>query len=114
MRLLLMMAVTAMVTLTLYAGIVAGTWKGSMDTQVGSTEVTITVQPGATLVGKVRVGDYEAPIENGKLDGDKISFEINIDPGKVTYAGTVAGDEMKLNVVGTQGTKYSLTCKRQK
>ncbi len=34
--------------------------------------------------------------------------------GKVTFAGTIAGDEMKLNVTGTQGDKYALICKRQK
>jgi hypothetical protein len=26
----------------------------------------------------------------------------------------VAGDEMKLNMTGTQGAKYSVVCKRQK
>jgi hypothetical protein len=87
--------------------------ESSMDTQVGATDVTITIQSGASLAGNVEAGDYEAPIQKGKLDGDKMSFEINIDPGKVTYEGTVAGEEMKLNVTGTQGTEYTLTCKRQ-
>lgn len=114
MRLLLMIAITAIATFTLTAAEVAGTWKGSMETQMGDTEVIITIEPGAALAGKVQAGQYEAPIENGKLAGDKISFEINIDPGKVTYEGTVSGDEMKLNVTGTQGNKYTLVCKRQK
>ena len=48
------------------------------------------------------------------MDGDKISFEANIEPGKLAFEGTVAGDEMKLNMTGTQGTKYSLLCNRQK
>jgi hypothetical protein len=32
----------------------------------------------------------------------------------VGFEGTVAGEEMKLNVTGTQGDKYALICKRQK
>ncbi len=108
-----MLAITAMLLVTLNAADLAGTWIGSMETQAGNTEVTITLQPGTVLAGKVKVGDYEAPIENGKLDGSKISFEINITPGRITYEGAVAGSEMKLNVTGTQGDRYSLTCKRK-
>ena len=81
---------------------------------MGETAVIITIQPGAALAGKVQVAEYEAPIENAKVAGDKISFETNIGPGKVTFDGTVAGDELKLNVTGTQGNKYTLICKRVK
>lgn len=84
-----------------------------METQMGDTAVVITIQPGAGLAGKVQAGEYEAPIENGKVAGDKVSFETNLGPGKVTFDGSVAGDELKLNVTGTQGNKYTLTCKRQ-
>jgi hypothetical protein len=114
MRLFLILAITAMVALTLNAADLAGAWKGSMETQMGDTEVTITIQPGATLAGKIRAGEYESPMENAKLDGNKISFEMNLEHGKVSYEGTVTGNEMKLNVTGTQGNKYLLICKRQK
>jgi len=114
MRFVLIIAIAAMAAFTLNAADLSGTWKGSMETQMGLIDVTIMIQPGAALAGKVRAGDYEAPIEKPMLAGDKISFEINIEPGKVTYEGSVAGDEMKLNVTGTQGNKYQLTCKRQK
>ncbi len=114
MRLLSILALTAMAALTLNAADLTGAWKGSMETQMGATEVTITIQPGAALAGKVKAGEYEARIENAKLEGSKIYFEMSIEPGKVTYEGTVTGDEMKLNVTGTQGDKYSLICKRQK
>src|SRR4051812_4839820 len=114
MRTLLIIAITAMATLSLMAADLAGTWKGSIETQMGNTEVLITVQPGTALAGKVQAGGYQGRIENAKVAGDKLSFEINIDPGKVSYEGVVAGDEMKLNVTGTQGDKYTLVCKRQK
>jgi osmotically-inducible protein OsmY len=114
MRFLLISAIAVTMAFTLTAADLTGTWKGSMETQMGTTEVSITIQPGAALAGKVKKGEYEAAIEKGKVDGDKISFEVNIDPGKVAYEGTVAGDEMKLRVTGTQGNQYTLTCKRQK
>jgi len=114
MRLLLMIAAIGMVIFGLNAADLAGTWKGSMETQMGQTEVIIAIQPGAALAGRVKAGQYEAPIEKAKVDGDKISFEINIDPGKVAFEGTASEDEMKLAVTGTQGDKYSLVCKRQK
>lgn len=114
MRLLLIMAMAAMSTFAVYAADLAGTWKGSMETQMGTTDITISIQPGAALAGSVKAGEYEAAIEKGKVDGEKISFEMSIGPGKVVYEGTVDEDQMKLNVTGTQGDKYSLVCKRQK
>ncbi len=106
-------AAIVVAALTLAAADVSGTWKGSMDTSMGVVEVVITLQPGPGVSGTVKAGEYEARIENGKLEGDRISFEMNIEHGKVTYEGTVAGDEMRLDVTGTQGDKYRLVCKRQ-
>lgn len=110
----MILALTAMAAVSLSAADLAGTWKGSMETQMGASEVVITIQSGSGLAGRVRAGEFEAAIEKGRVDGDKISFEMNIEHGKVRYEGTVAGDEMKLNVTGTQGDKYVLVCKRQK
>jgi hypothetical protein len=114
MRSLLIVAVAVMIGFSLAAADLAGTWKGSMDTQMGTMDFTIAIQPGAALAGKVTIGEYTGAIENGKVDGDRISFEINLEVGKIASQGTVAGDEMKLNVTGTQGNQYTVTCKRQK
>jgi hypothetical protein len=114
MRLLSIIAISAIVTVGLNAADPAGTWKGSMQTHMGDTGVAITLRPGAALAGTVVIAEYQGPIEKAKSDGDKINFEINIEPGRLTFEGTVAGDEMKLNVTGTQGDKYLLICKRQK
>ena len=114
MKLRLMTAAMAILALSLFGADLAGTWKGSMETQMGQTDITITFQTGATATGKVQAGEYEGPIEKVKLAGESISFEANIAPGTLTFEGTVAGDEMKLDVTGTQGNKYKLVCKRQK
>ena len=113
-RPLWIVVVMVLAAFDLVAADVAGTWKGSMETQMGMTDVVITIRPGTALAGTINAGEYEGAIEKARLDGDKITFEANIDPGKLVFEGTVAGDEMKLNMTGTQGTKYSLVCKRQK
>jgi hypothetical protein len=114
MKTLMTLAIVSLIVLGLHAADVAGSWKGTLDTQMGATAVVITIRPGSPLAGKVQVGEFDVPIENPRLDGDKISFEANIEHGKLAFEGTVAPDEMKLNMTGTQGTRYSLVCKRQK
>ena len=112
MKSLLIIATTAIMTLALNAADLTGTWKGSMETQGGATEVTLTFRPGATPAGTARMSQYEGPIQNATLNGAKIHFDVTIEHGKVTFDGTVEGDEMKFTVTGTQGDKYSLVCKR--
>lgn len=114
MRLLLRLGIAIALAWSVEAGDLAGTWKGSMDTQIGKTEVVIAFKPGPAVTGTVKMEAYEGLIEKGKLAGDRISFEVNIEPGKVTFEGVVAGDEIRFTVTGTQGDKYSLICARQK
>ena len=59
----------------------------------GETDVTITLTQGASLAGKVKVGEFEAPIEKARLDGNKLAFEINIEHGRCAFDGTVGADE---------------------
>ena len=95
-------------------GSAVGVWKGSMDTQMGPVENTITIQSASPLAGTVHVGDYQANIERGSLDDGKIAFQVTIDPGTLSYEGIVSGDEMRLTVTGTTGNKMALVAKRQK
>jgi hypothetical protein len=114
MRLLLTSAVLVFMTLAMNAADIAGSWKGSVETEMGTVDVIITFQSGTTLAGNVKAGEYAGPIEKARMDGDRISFEASIEPGRLVFGGTVAGNEMRLNMTGTQGTKYSLVCKRQR
>ena len=114
MKLFLMIACSALLSVALYAADLAGAWKGSMETQSGTTDVTIKIKSGAAPTGTVQLGDYEGSIEEARLDGDEIAFVIKIGPGTLKFDGTVEGDELKLNVTGTQGNQYKLICKRQK
>jgi hypothetical protein len=104
-----------MPVLLLYAADAAGTWVGTAETPMGPMETTIVLQvAGTTLNGSVKTEMFESKIEKGVINGDKVSFEINMDFGTLAYAGTVAGDELKLNVTGPDGSPAPLNCKRQK
>jgi hypothetical protein len=55
-------------------------------------------QEGGKLTGTVAVPDEVAPISNGKVDGDKISFVVTFSVSSFTYEGTITGDEIPVTV----------------
>jgi len=115
MRSFCLVALILMPALMVYAADANGTWKGTAETPMGPMETTIVLHAdGTTLTGSVKTEMFESKIEKGVINGDKVSFEINMDFGTLTYAGTVAGDELKLNVTGPDGSPSPLNCKRQK
>ena len=115
MRFTFVLTAALALAVAVFAADIAGTWKGTMETPMGSMENTIVLQAdGAALSGSVKTDFFEAKVENGKLDSDKISFELNLEFGKLVYEGTVAGDDLKLNVTGPDGSKIPLIAKRQK
>jgi hypothetical protein len=77
-----------------------GTWKGTMDTPMGSQTNTFVLKAeGDKLTGTMgneMMGSL--PISDGKVDGDKISFSITSDFGVIAYSGTVKGDTLKLTM----------------
>jgi hypothetical protein len=87
-----------------YAADVTGRWTAQFDTQVGLQKYTYEFKAeGTTLTGKA-IGDIagaksESAIQEGKINGDEISFvEMQQYQGqevKIVYRGKVAGDEIK-------------------
>lgn len=90
---------------------VTGSWKSEFESAIGLQKYTFTLkQEGQKLSGKARsVVDErtrEAELQEGKVDGEKISFleMLNFQGNEIPirYTGTVAGEEMKLTrEVGT-------------
>ena len=115
MRFTFVLTVVLALAVAVFAADIVGTWKGTLETPMGPMENTIVLEAkGASLTGSVKTDFFEAKVENGKLDGDKVSFEINIEFGKLVYEGTLDGDDLKLNVTGPDGSKIPLNAKRQK
>jgi hypothetical protein len=83
----------------------AGTWKGTMETPMGSQGNTFVLKvDGGKLTGTLShdmMGSRQ--ISDGKIDGERISFSVNSDFGIITYSGTVKGDTLKPTITAGDG-----------
>lgn len=115
-RLLAMLAVFAAAAV---AADIAGTWKGTADGPQGPIERTFVFKvDGSTLTGETTSPMFgKSTIENGKVDGDNLSFTITVkfqdNDIKVNYKGKVTGNEMKLTAeIPDAGQTIEYTAKR--
>lgn len=85
---------------------VDGTWKVAVKTPVGDQDVTLVFQTsGSTLTGTMSNGSGTVPIEDGKADGNNVSWRAHITvplPLSVECKGTVDGD----TISGTASTSF--------
>lgn len=78
-----------------------GKWEGEMDMMGQTMPISYTFKAeGNVLTGTTPVMDQELKIQDGKIDGNNISFTVVYNFGeemKVEYKGVLSGDELKLN-----------------
>ena len=103
---------------TALAADVTGTWTGSAQSPNGDFQLTFTFkQDGASLTGTVQgpQGDPIA-ISNGKVDGDKFTFDVSFNGMTIHHDCTVNGDEIKMSTKSDSGDfpGMQLTLKRTK
>ena len=121
MKIILIAAMTAVLSLVAFAADASGTWKASIETPNGTMENTFTFKvDGDKLTGTITMGQMgEGPISEGKVEGDNVTFavvrEFNGNQYRINYKGKVTGDEMKLNgeVVGMDRA-FEITARRVK
>jgi hypothetical protein len=79
---------------------ISGKWKADFQTPDGtarSNTFTFKVD-GEKVTGTVAGSQDETPIQDGKVNGDDVSFTAERPFGKFTYKGKVAGGEIKFKV----------------
>lgn len=118
-KLLYLCAVLAMAftAANAHAADVTGTWSAEMKTPDGNSfPLTFTFkQDGDKLTGTVQ-GPQGDPIEisNGKVDGDKLTFDVTFNGMTIHHDCTVDGDEIKMTTKSDSGDfpGMQLTLKR--
>jgi hypothetical protein len=85
---------------------VDGKWKVTVKTPMGDQDVTLDfTASGSTLTGTMSNGSGTVPIEDGKVDGNNVSWRARITvplPLTVDCTGTVEGD----TISGTANTSF--------
>jgi hypothetical protein len=122
-HLMLTLALVLSTAVAALAADVTGTWTAEFDTQIGIQKYVFTFKvDGEKLTGEAnaeRMGEKASvPLTNGTVKGDQIAFTEALDfQGQqvaITYAGTIAGDEIKFTrKVGDFATE-ELVAKRKK
>jgi len=94
-----------------------GKWKGELQTPNGPLEINFNFHvDGEKLTGTVANTYGEEQITDGTVKGDAISFVVMAGGGqfKITYKGTVVGDDLKFHVIIGEMGEGDLTAKRVK
>jgi hypothetical protein len=109
-KLISLCALFALTTVMALAADITGTWKGEANPNgKGGPPTFMLKQAGSALTGTTTGRGGEIEISNGKVDGDKVYFEVTREMGgdKVTtkYSGTVSGTTMKLSMESARGSR---------
>jgi len=102
----------AVAVIAAYAADINGHWEASMNTPNGDIRVGFNFKvDGAKLTGTVESPNGDIPIEEGKVEGDHISFKTHFNGNEVNHQGSVSGETIQLKVEGPWG-ESEMTLKR--
>jgi hypothetical protein len=105
------------VSASAFAAPVDGKWTGMIDTPMGPVAVAFTFKAdGAVLSGSTTGPDGgETAIKGGKVDGDNISFSVDLDfggmPFTLAYKGLVSADQIKM-IADFMGMPFEFVIKK--
>jgi hypothetical protein len=96
-----------------------GVWKAEYTIPDGSTRSTTfhLKAEGEKLTGKLESAAGEAPIQNGVVKGDDISFtavrNFNGNEFTIKYTGTVSAEEIKMKAIFAADRTIDMIAKKQ-
>jgi len=89
-----------------------GRWETTLSTPNGDIQLVFHFKvDGTKLTGTVETPNGNADIEEGKVDGDKISFKTHAGDSEINHIGKISGDSIELGVDGPWGHS-DMTLKR--
>jgi hypothetical protein len=107
-----LLALLAMLCITFAASAAdaTGKWTAEVPGRAGNQPISFTLKAaGATLTGTITTAQGDAPIEEGKVSGDTITFSRSTPgrdggpPNKQTYTGKVGADTIEFTRDGGRG-----------
>jgi hypothetical protein len=104
---LLALVMTVAMSAVALAADVTGKWVGSVEGPNGPIELTYEFKAdGQALTGSVSSAMGTQEISNGKVAGDVLSYDVNLEGGKITHEAKVnaTGDEIAIKATGDWGT----------
>ncbi len=105
--------VAGLLCVAVAAADISGKWKAEFSTPDGTQRVNTFnfKMDGGKLSGTVSGTQDETPIQDGKVNGDEISFTAERPFGKFVYNGKVSGSEIKFKVTFNDQS-FEMTAKR--
>lgn len=119
MKTLVLSALLGIFAVAAWAADVTGKWVAQVPGRNGNQEMTFNLkQDGDMVTGTISGGRGDQTISDGKVDGDNITFVVNLEfqGNKIAqnYKGTVSGDEIKFTrEVAGRGNPVEFTAKKQ-
>jgi hypothetical protein len=92
---------------------VDGRWQATVSGPNGDFTMHFTFKAdGNKLTGTVETPGGDQPISDGKIEGDKLSFNTQFQDSVIEHQGTISGDTIQLHVKGPWG-EMEMTLKRE-
>lgn len=93
---------------------VAGKWKASAKSNTGRQyEIQLElIEEGGKVTGTLTANEGSVPIEEGKLEGNRLTFKLAVDEGSYSITLTVDGDRMKGHYTGPGGETGDISATR--
>jgi hypothetical protein len=113
-RVLLIIAVlVSSLALYVVSSDISGKWQGTMHGPQGDIDLVFTFEAkGDSLSGSVQSPMGEVEISNGKINGDKFTFDISFNDMTINHECTVLGDSISVKATGMQGDDMEIILKR--
>lgn len=112
-------AMIGLVAVAAFGSDVTGVWKGQIIDQGGSRRnISMNLKADGTKIsGTVVVGEPPGsalPIDNGRIDGHQVSFQISVktpqgESAQYAFTAQVAGHQMRGSIAGPEGSSFSFT-----
>ncbi len=95
---------------------VDGKWEITINSPMGAQKATLDLATsGGTLTGTQAAAQGSGPLENGKVDGNNLSWSAKISspmPMTLDFSGTVDGDNLSGSVKAGSFGSFPFTCNR--